>query len=82
MGEYPEGVTRAEAIAEVERRRVSDPEVTWLATERDGEWVVARIGLPPPAKPTGTATKPPPEPPLADPHSPIERAAWFAGSGG
>lgn len=80
-GEYPEVVTHAEAIAEVERRRVSDPEATWVATERDGEWIVARIGLTP-TKPTGTATKPPPGPPLADPHSPIERATWFAGSGG
>jgi hypothetical protein len=74
-------VTREEAIAEVERRRASDGRATWLATERGGEWTVARIGLAP-TKPTGTATKPPPDASLADPHSPIERAVWFAGGGG
>jgi hypothetical protein len=31
---------------------------------------------------TGTATKPPPVAPQGDPHSAIERAAWFAGGGG
>jgi hypothetical protein len=78
---YPEVMTREEAVAEVERRRVSDPDATWLATERGGEWTVARLGLTP-TKPTGTATKPPPEPPPGDPHSPIVRATWFAGTGG
>jgi hypothetical protein len=69
-----------EAIAEVERMRVSHPDATWVATQRGVEWVVARIGLTP-TKPTGTATKPPPPAPQDDPHSPIERAAWFAGGG-
>jgi hypothetical protein len=73
-------MTHDEAIAEVERRRASDPNSTWLATERDGEWTVARIRLAP-TKATGTATHPPPDPSLADPHSPIERATWFAGGG-
>jgi hypothetical protein len=78
---YPEFMTREEAMAEVERSRVSHPEATWVATQRGGDWMVARIGLAP-NKPTGTATKPPPVGPRDDPHSPSERAAWFAGGGG
>jgi hypothetical protein len=74
-------MTRQQAIAEVERRRVSDPDAVWLATERGSEWIVARIGVAP-TKSTGTATKPPPPAPRDDPHTPIERAAWFAGGGG
>jgi hypothetical protein len=73
-------MTREEAIAAAERRRASHPEATWVATERDGEWVVARIGVTP-TQATGTATKPPPEAPRDDPHSATERAVWFAGSG-
>jgi hypothetical protein len=74
-------VTHEEAIAEVERRRVSDPDATWVATRRGDQWTVARIAVPT-IKPTGTATKPPPAAPRDDPHSPAERAAWFAGGGG
>jgi hypothetical protein len=74
-------MTREEAIAEAKRRQASDPGFTWIATSRAGEWTVARIGVAP-TKPTGTATKPPPLAPRDDPHSPIERAAWFAGGGG
>jgi hypothetical protein len=73
-------MTHEQAIAEVERRRASEPGATWIATQRDGEWTVARIGVAP-VKTTGTATKPPPEPPRDDPHSGIERAAWFAAGG-
>jgi len=73
-------MTREQALAEVERRRISNPEATWIATQRGSEWAVARIGLAP-DKQTGTATKPPPEPPRDDPHSPIERASWFAAGG-
>jgi hypothetical protein len=74
-------MTRAEAIAEVERRRAADPEATWIASQREGDWVVVRIGVAP-NKVTGTATKPPPAAPQGDPHSAIERAAWFAAGGG
>jgi hypothetical protein len=74
-------MTHEQAIAEVERRRAADRDATWLAVQRDGEWTVARIGLKP-TESTGTATKPPPVAPRDDPHSPIERAAWFAGGGG
>jgi hypothetical protein len=74
-------MTREEAIAEAERRQASDPSATWIATQREGEWVLARIGVAQ-TKPTGTATKPPPQAPRDDPHSPAERAAWFAGGGG
>lgn len=78
--DYPWAMTREQAIDEVARRRISDPEATWIAAERGNEWIVARIGLEP-DKPTGTATKPPPVAPRDDPHSPIERAAWFAAGG-
>jgi hypothetical protein len=74
-------MTREEAIAEVERLRASHPDATWVATRRGDDWIVARIGLVP-TKPTGTATKPPPAAPRDDPHSSLERAAWFAGTGG
>jgi hypothetical protein len=74
-------MTRDQAIAEVERRRAADPGASWIASERDGDWVVVRIGVASPQV-TGTATKPPPVAPQADPHSAIERAAWFTGGGG
>jgi hypothetical protein len=74
-------MTREDALAEVESRRASHPDATWIATQRGGEWIVARIGVTP-TKPTGTATTPAPVAPRDDPHSPIERAAWFAGGGG
>jgi len=77
----PRSMTREEAMAEVERKRASHPDATWLATQRGGEWTVARIGIAP-TKQTGTATKPPPVAPRDDPHSAPERAAWFAGGGG
>jgi hypothetical protein len=73
-------MTHEEAMAEVERRRISHPDATWVATQRENKWTVARIGVTP-AKQTGTATKPPPGAPHDDPHSPVERAAWFAGGG-
>ena len=74
-------MTRDEALAEVERRRATDPSASWIATQRDGDWIVVRVGIAP-TKVTGTATKPPPVAPQDDPHSPIERATWFAGGGG
>jgi hypothetical protein len=77
---YPKLMTREQAIAEVERRRASGPGGTWIATEHGDEWTVARIALAQ-TKVTGTATKPPPAAPRDDPHSAIERAAWFAAGG-
>jgi hypothetical protein len=74
-------MTREQAIAEVESRRAKDPDATWVTVPRGGEWTVARIGLAP-TKQSGTATKPPPPAPRDDPHSPLERAAWFAAGGG
>ena len=74
-------MTREDAIAEARRRQASDPGASWIATSRDRGWTVVRIGVAP-TKVTGTATKPPPAAPRDDPHSPIERATWFAGSGG
>jgi hypothetical protein len=77
---YADFVTRDEAMAEVQRRRASEPQATWVATQREGDWIVARIGIAP-VEQTGTATKPPPDAPRDDPHSAAERAAWFAGGG-
>ena len=74
-------MTHERALAEVERRKAAEPGATWIATERDGQWTVARIGIAT-VKATGTATKPPPAPPRDDPHSDLERAAWFAAGGG
>jgi hypothetical protein len=74
--DYPELMTRDEAMAEVERRRAADPGASWIATQRDGDWIVARVGLAP-TKVTGTATKPPPVAPRDDPHSATERATLF-----
>ena len=74
-------MTREEAIAEAKHRQMSDPAASWIPTSRDGDWTVVRIGVAL-TKATGTATKPPPVAPRDDPHSPIERAAWFAGGGG
>jgi hypothetical protein len=74
-------MTRDEAMAEVERRQTSDPDVTWIATQRGSGWIVARIGMAPATRQTGTATKPPPVAPRDDPHSPLERATWTAGLG-
>jgi hypothetical protein len=74
-------MTREEAIAEAGRKRAADPGASWIASQRDGDWVVLRIGVAP-IKVTGTATKPPPVAPRDDPHSASERAVWFAGGGG
>ncbi len=74
-------MTREEAVAEAKRRQASDPGGSWIASQRDGDWIVVRVGVTP-SKVTGTATKPPPVAPQDDPHSPIERAAWYAGGGG
>ena len=52
-------MTHEEAIAEAKRRQASDPDASWIATSRDGEWTVVRIGVAP-TKVVGTATKPPP----------------------
>ena len=73
-------MTHGQAVAEVERNRAAHPEAAWIATQRGDEWTVARIGMAPVIA-TGTATKPPPEAPRDDPHSSIERAAWFAAGG-
>ena len=59
-------MTRDEAEEEAARRREAEPAVTWTVAERADGWHVVRIGLPP-HKSTGTATKPPPEAPQADP---------------
>jgi hypothetical protein len=74
-------MTREGAIAEAKRRRASDSGASWIASSRDGEWTVVRIGVVS-IKVTGRATKPPSVAPRDDPHSPIARGAWFAAGGG
>ncbi len=71
-------MTREEAEDEAERRRTAEPEVTWTVTERGGEWHVVRIGVVP-HKSTGTATKPPPEAPQADPRDGRPDPNWGPG---
>lgn len=73
-------MTHDEAVAEARRRQAVDPDATWIATERDGAWVVARIGLPPPG-PTGTAVKPPPPAPHETPQSELQRVVTQFGIG-
>jgi hypothetical protein len=48
-------MTREEAIAEAERRQASDPDASWTAASRDGEWTVVRI-----VKRDALRTQPPP----------------------
>ena len=78
---YPGLMNREDALAAIELRRASDPDGRLLAIERDGEWMVARIGVDP-SRPTGTATKPPPVGLRDDPHSAVEHTASLAGIGG
>jgi hypothetical protein len=69
------------SITEAERKRAADPSAGWIASQRDGDWVVLRIDVAP-IKVTATATKPPPVAPRDDPHSASDRAVWFSGGGG
>jgi hypothetical protein len=39
-------MTREEAIAEARHRHASDPDASWIAASRDGEWTVVRIVKP------------------------------------
>jgi hypothetical protein len=48
-------MTREEAIAEAERMQASDPDASWIAASRDGEWMVVRI-----VKRDAPQTQPPP----------------------
>jgi hypothetical protein len=73
-------MTHEEAIAQAAQLRASEPGATWIVTERDGDWHVTRVGVAP-VQVSGTATKPPPPAPRDDPHTPAERAAWFAAGG-
>ena len=74
-------MTHEQAIAEAKRQQAADPNATWIATERGGEWVVARIGVQPPAAPTGTAIKPPPPTPHETPQSELQRVVTQFGAG-
>ncbi len=71
-------MTHDEAEVEVERRRAAEPGATWTVTERADGWHVVRIGLAPHTS-TGTATKPPPEAPQADPRDGRPDPNWGPG---
>jgi hypothetical protein len=76
-------MSRDEAIAEAKRKQRLHPDATWIATQQDDEWVVARIGLSPSTiAPTATATEPPPVTPHDDPQSPLQRVTTLYGSSG
>jgi hypothetical protein len=76
-------MTRDQAIAEAARSQRLRPDAKWVAVQRDGEWVVARIALVPTMiAQTGTATKPPPTAPRDDPYSQREIITRLYGSGG
>jgi len=75
-------MTREEAIAEVDRKRQAEPTQTWIASRRDDGWVVARVGVRPSPKPTGTAEQPPPRAPHPAPESVAQRIVTQYGSGG
>jgi hypothetical protein len=76
-------VTRDEAIAEAKRQQHRHPDAKWVATQRNGEWALARIGLAPSTvTPTATATEPPPVTPRDDPQSPLQRVTTLFGSPG
>ncbi len=76
-------MTRDEATAEAARSQRLHSDAKWVPVQRDGEWVVARIGLAPTAiEQTGTATKPPAVPPRDDPYSQREIITRLYGSVG
>lgn len=76
-------MTLDEATAEAARRQRLHSEAKWVAVQRDGEWVVARIALAPTLiAQTGTATKPPPTAPRDDPYSQLEIITRLYGSAG
>jgi hypothetical protein len=73
-------MTRDEALAEAGRRQAAHPDAKWLAVKRDGEWVVARIGVAPGGiEPTGTAVPPLPQ---DAPQSELQRITTQYGIGG
>lgn len=74
-------MTRNEAAAEAQRQQAAHPDAKWIATQRNGEWVVARIGLEPAPGATGTAIKPPPPTPHETPQSEIQRVVTQFGIG-
>jgi hypothetical protein len=43
-------MTREEAMAEVRRMRLLDPDARWIATPRGREWRVTRVRRPPGVK--------------------------------
>jgi hypothetical protein len=76
-------VTRDGAIAEAQHRQATDPDAKWIATQRDGEWIVARIGLrPASARPLGETVQPQPSAPHNPPQSDLQRVVTQFGSVG
>ena len=39
-------MTHEAVIADAKRRQASDPDASWIATSRDGEWTVVRVVKP------------------------------------
>jgi hypothetical protein len=39
-------MTREEAVAEARHRQASDPDASWIAASRDGQWTVVRVVRP------------------------------------
>jgi len=69
-------MTREQATAHAAERQQRDPTGKWVAVERDGQWIVARIAIGvDPARVSGTAV-PPSHPGLHDrPYPEVERIA-------
>jgi hypothetical protein len=64
-------MTEAEAKARCAELAAEHPDRAsshWIPVRaKDGDWAVAKIGLPPPAKPTGTSSLSEPRPAADDP---------------
>jgi hypothetical protein len=63
------GMTRQEAVAEARRLAEEHPDRathSWIPRQAaDGEWTVAKLGIPP-TRPSGTTQESKPRPPQAD----------------
>ena len=76
-------MTNDEAMAAATEKQRSHPDAKWIAVERDGQWTIARIDVPPSTiDASAIAIKPPPEAPRDDPHSQVEEVARMYGFGG
>jgi hypothetical protein len=73
--QYADRVTRDEALAEVGRRRSSDPDGTWIAMPEGSSWTVARIARTRVAQaPSAPDRRPPLRHPAPERRSPAARS--------